>query len=105
MSQSSVIGPDTVVHGSVRGQGSLEILGRVEGDVQISGDVSVGEGGAVRGNISAATISISGAVQGDLRASSQLLVERGGKVLGDLVAPRIGIGAGALVRGSVRTDG
>jgi cytoskeletal protein CcmA (bactofilin family) len=105
MSAGSVIGPDTVVHGNVRGQGSLEILGRVDGDVQLTGDVSVGEGGAVRGNISAATISVSGAVQGDLRASAAVLVERGGRVLGDLAAPRIGIASGALVRGSVRTEG
>lgn len=105
MSAGSVIGPDTVVHGNVRGQGPLEILGRVDGDVQLTGDVSVGEGGAVRGNISAATISVSGAVQGDLRGSAAVLVERGGRVLGDLAAPRIGIAGGALVRGSVRTEG
>lgn len=105
MSASSVIGPETVVHGSVRGQGSLEILGRVEGDVQVSGDVSIGESGAVRGSISATTISVSGAVQGDLRGSSAVLIERGGKVVGDLAAPRIGIASGALVRGNVRTEG
>jgi cytoskeletal protein CcmA (bactofilin family) len=105
MSQSSVIGAGTVVHGSVGGEGSLQILGRVEGDVEMSGEVSVGDGGAVRGNVSATKISVHGAVQGDLRGTEAILLERGARVVGDLSAPRIGIGNGALVRGSVRTEG
>lgn len=105
MSQNSVIGAGTVVHGSLEGQGSLDIFGRVEGDVTMSGDVTVGEGGSVRGDIAANKISVQGAVQGDLRGAEAVLLERGAKVVGDLTAPRIGIGTGALVRGSVRTEG
>jgi hypothetical protein len=40
-----------------------------------------------------------------LRGSDAVLIERGGRVVGDLAAPRIGIASGALVRGSVRTEG
>ncbi len=105
MAQSSVIGADTVVRGNVSGQGSLEILGRVEGDVSVSGDVIVGEAAAVLGSIDGSKISVSGAVQGDLRGREAVLVERGGKVVGDLNAPRIGIADGGLVRGHVRTEG
>ena len=104
MSQGSVIGPSTVVRGSVRGQGSLEIAGRVEGDVDVTGNVSVGETGAVLGNISGANVSVQGAVQGDLYGTEAVLIERGGKVVGNLSAPRIGIASGALVRGNVRTE-
>ena len=105
MSQSSVIGAGTVVRGNVEGDGSLEIFGRVEGDVSTSGEVVVGEDGVVRGNITAEKISVQGAVQGDLRGTEAVLLERGAKVVGDLSAPRIGIANGALVRGMVRTEG
>ncbi len=105
MSQSSVIGAGTVVRGNLEGEGSLDIFGRVEGDVTMSGDVTVGDGGSVRGHITANKISVQGAVQGDLHGSEAVLLERGAKVVGDLNAPRIGIGSGALVRGSVRTEG
>jgi len=105
MSQSSVIGAGTVVRGNVEGDGSLEIFGRVEGDVNMGGDVVVGEAGAVRGNVSGEKISVQGAVQGDLRGADAVLLERGAKVVGDLSAPRIGIANGALVRGTVRTEG
>jgi cytoskeletal protein CcmA (bactofilin family) len=101
----SVIGRGTVVRGNVRGTGSLEILGRVEGDVSVSGELVVGEEGAVRGNVSGTHITCSGAVQGDVRGSEAVLLERGARVVGDLTAPRIGVATGALVKGLVRTDG
>src|SRR5215207_7189914 len=105
MSSDSVIGAGSVVRGIVRGEGSLEIQGFVEGDVSVTGDVLVAESSAVRGNITGGKISVHGAVQGDVRGSEAVLIERGGKVAGDLSAPRIGIANGALVRGNVRTEG
>jgi cytoskeletal protein CcmA (bactofilin family) len=94
-----------VVRGNVRGDGNLEILGRVEGDVTVDGDIVLGEEAQVRGNVTGAQLSVAGAVQGDLRGTESVLIERGGRVVGDLSAPRIGVAPGALVRGSVRTDG
>lgn len=105
MSQSSVIGAGTVVRGNLEGEGSLEVFGRVEGDVSMTGDVLVGAGGAVLGDVTAAKISVAGAIQGELRGSEAVLLERGARVVGDLSAPRVGIANGALVRGSVRTEG
>jgi cytoskeletal protein CcmA (bactofilin family) len=105
MNGSSVIGRQTVVRGNVRGNGSLEILGRVEGDVSVSGEVVLAEDSAVKGNVSGTHVTVSGAVQGDVRASEVVLLERGARVIGDLTAPRIGVATGALVRGLVRTDG
>jgi cytoskeletal protein CcmA (bactofilin family) len=105
MAENSVIGAETVVSGHIRGSGSLEILGRVEGDVTLTGDVVVGVSGRVRGHISAAQLTVAGQVQGDLRGTEVVLVERGARVAGDIASPRIGIAPGALVRGHVQTDG
>lgn len=105
MNSISVIGRDTVVRGSVRGQGSLEILGRVDGDVSVSGDVTLGEDAAVKGNLSGVRVTVAGAVQGDVRGSEAVTLEPGARVVGDLTAPKVGVMAGALVRGLVRTDG
>jgi cytoskeletal protein CcmA (bactofilin family) len=105
MNDSSVIGRGTVVRGSVRGSGSLEILGRVDGDVSVTGDISLGEDAAVKGNVSGVNVTVAGAVQGDVRGSEAVTLERGARVVGDLAAPRVGVMTGALVKGFVRTDG
>src|SRR5262245_45149091 len=65
MAAASVIGPGTVVRGNVRGEGSLEIQGRVEGDVTVSGDVVIGDAAVVRGNVTGGELSVAGTVQGD----------------------------------------
>jgi cytoskeletal protein CcmA (bactofilin family) len=104
VSQSSVIGAGTSVRGSLEGEGSLEIFGHVDGDVTMNGDVSVGEGGSVLGNVTGTRLLVRGAVKGDLRAADAIVMERGARVVGDVSAPSIAIGAGALVRGNVRTE-
>ena len=60
MSDVSVIGSTTSVRGNVRGEGSIEILGRVEGDVEVTGDVTLGPDATVLGNITGAAISVGG---------------------------------------------
>jgi cytoskeletal protein CcmA (bactofilin family) len=105
MAEASVIGRTSVVRGNVRGEGSLEILGKIEGDVSVTGDIVLGESAGVRGSLNGASITVAGQVQGDIRGSEAVLVEGGAKVIGDLLAPRIGVAAGALVKGNVRTEG
>ena len=105
MPQGSVLGRSTVVRGNVRGTGALEIFGRVEGDVSVTGELVIGEDGAVKGDVTGGFVTISGAVQGDVRATEAVMLESGARVVGDLTAPRIGVATGALVRGVVRTEG
>jgi len=105
MPQGSVLGRSTVVRGNVRGTGALEIYGRVEGDVSVTGELVIGEDGAVKGDVTGGFVTISGAVQGDVRATEAVMLESGARVVGDLSAPRIGVATGALVRGIVRTEG
>jgi len=105
MAYASVISSSAVIRGNVRGDSSLQILGRVEGDVGVTGDVALGPDAVVVGTISGARIVIGGSVEGDVTASEAVVISETGKVVGDLSAPRIGMSEGALVRGSVRTDG
>ncbi|MEY2932152.1 MAG: hypothetical protein RL033_2901 [Pseudomonadota bacterium] len=105
MAYASVIGSSTVIRGNVRGDSSLQILGRIEGDVGVTGDLALGPDATVVGTVSGARITISGSVEGDVTASDAVVITETGRVVGDLTAPRIGMSEGALVRGSVKTDG
>jgi cytoskeletal protein CcmA (bactofilin family) len=102
--EGSVIGAATIVRGNVRGDGSIEIYGRVDGDVDVSGDVTLGEQATVRGDITGARITIGGVVAGELRASEAVVLERTAQVTGDITAPRVGIEEGARARGALRTE-
>ncbi len=105
MRSPSTISATTVVRGNIGGDGSLEILGRVEGNVTMTGQVVVAADAAVRGNVSATEIQVTGSIAGNLTASDILMLNPGARVVGDLAGVRIGIAEGALVRGLVRTEG
>jgi cytoskeletal protein CcmA (bactofilin family) len=102
---SSVIGRGTTVRGKVRGEGDLEVWGFVEGEIEVSGDVTVEAGGMVGASIHARRVIVRGAVRGDLAGSESVELDTEARVVGDLTAPRVSIREGALVRGMVSTSG
>ena len=101
--QTSIISRSSRVRGRFTGSGDLEILGHVEGEIELAGDVTVDTQGLVAANVSAQRIVVRGAVKGDLTASDAVVLEEGAKVVGDVRAPRIAIAPGALLRGYVQT--
>lgn len=104
MAEASVIGQGTVVRGNVRGEGSIEIYGRVDGNVDVTGDVTLGENASVRGDVNGARLSIGGSVTGDLTGAEAVTLDGSAQVAGDITAPRVGIEEGARVHGALRTE-
>jgi cytoskeletal protein CcmA (bactofilin family) len=106
MAELSRLGRGVTIRGSIRGEGDLEIEGRVEGVLDVDGDVTLGESARVRveeGDLAGRRVSIRGAVLGNVRGGSAIVLEEGARVVGDLVAPSIGIRPGGLLRGHVAT--
>jgi cytoskeletal protein CcmA (bactofilin family) len=105
MNSVSTIGVGTTVRGSIRGEGDLEIHGRVEGTVVVTGEVIISETALLKSDVRARRITVRGAVAGDVSADESIVLEPGARVLGDLGAPQIGIRPGGMVRGNVSTGG
>ena len=105
MAASTRIGQGTVIRGAIRGDGDVEIEGRVEGVVAIDGDVTVSSSGRIKAQdeLTGARVSVAGAVAGAIRGTSSIVLEDGARVVGDLHAPSIGIRPGGLLRGHVTT--
>jgi cytoskeletal protein CcmA (bactofilin family) len=99
----SVIGRTTRVHGRVTGAVDLQVQGFVEGDIAVSGDVTVDAHGIVAAGVRGRRLVVRGAVKGDLIGEEAVVLEEGARVVGDVRAPRVAIGPGALVRGFVET--
>ena len=79
--EGSTLGRGTRVRGRVSGEGALRIEGEVEGDVTVSGDLSIEDGGSVTGDIGAASLVIHGALKGDVDARGPVAVRAGANVL------------------------
>src|SRR5690349_17801375 len=105
MAAGATIAQGTTIRGSVRGHGDLDVLGRVEGSIDVDGDVNIFESALIKSDVRGKRVVVRGAVAGNVAATEALVLEAGAKVVGDLAAPSIGIRPGALVRGNVSTSG
>ncbi len=101
----AVLGRSTHVRGRITGAASIEIAGRVDGEVDVTGDVVIETSGLIGANVSGRRVTVRGAVKGDLIGAESITLEDGAKVVGDVRAPRIAISQGALLRGFVQTAG
>jgi cytoskeletal protein CcmA (bactofilin family) len=95
----TIIGANTTFVGTLKTDGSIRIDGTVEGDVEILGNLIIGETGRVIATIKAQNVHVSGAVKGEITAVEQLEISPTGKVWGDIYTAALHIEPGGLFRG------
>jgi len=95
----TVIGANTRFQGSLNSDGSIRIDGSVEGEIEVLGNLIIGETGRVIATIKAQNVHVSGAVKGGIIAAEQLEISPTGKVWGDITTAALHIEPGGLFRG------
>lgn len=78
------VGKNSRFEGTLQAEGTIRIDGLFQGDLQIKGNVIIGEEGKIIGNINAHNIILSGNVEGNITASHQLKINTTGKLYGDI---------------------
>jgi cytoskeletal protein CcmA (bactofilin family) len=87
------------VHGELRFQTSFRVDGKLEGTVVSDGDLIVGDGGEVEGDLRVGQVVVSGTVRGTIRASRRVHLSASGKVFADVDTPSLVIEDGAVFEG------
>lgn len=96
---NTVIAKDLAVTGTLRGEGVVQIEGRVEGEVSLKGYVIVASTGVIKGPIEAEVIRIAGSVEGNITAHDHLRLEKTGSVAGDVTTVSFIIEEGGRLNG------
>jgi cytoskeletal protein CcmA (bactofilin family) len=100
----SIVSSDLKVEGNLVCDGDIPVDGRVEGDVR-SRNLTVGEHGAVVGEVTADKVQISGTVEGRISAKTVNLA-KSARIIGDIAHDSLSMEAGAYLEGRVsRLDG
>jgi cytoskeletal protein CcmA (bactofilin family) len=92
------------VEGELRFETSFRVDGRFTGAVRSEGDLIVGEGGEVEGEIHVGQIFVSGTVRGSVRAARKVQISPNGKVYADLETPSLIVEDGAFFEGRCAMD-
>lgn len=95
----TVIAAGTVVEGTLRVKGMLQLDGRIEGTLIADGHVSVGPEGRVLGDINADKLSIAGRVEGTVNARGHLHVLATGVVQGGAHYASLEVDRGGVMDG------
>jgi len=97
----SFLGPGCSLEGEIRGAGSFECRGTINGLVELEGEVLVGKEGRAKAQISARRIVINGRLEGDAMGDDKVEVGASGHVEGDVRATAVLFAEGAFFEGNV----
>ena len=90
---------DVAIKGALQCTGDLVIDGHLEGEVQVDGQLSIGENGQVMGEVRALTVIVFGRVKGNISAEDRCEVRSSAAIEGDICAGSLSIEDGAAFNG------
>lgn len=96
---STIITEGVTLTGRLCGEGSLQVEGAVEGEIELDGSVSVSATGLVKGPITADIVRVAGTVQGNISARDHLRLEKTGQIRGDVSTASLVVEDGGRLNG------
>jgi cytoskeletal protein CcmA (bactofilin family) len=100
-SDTAFFGAKLSVKGKVTGSGNLIVMGKLEGEVDLAGELVVAPPAVMNGEIRAVTLAVSGNVTGTLTAREKIHLEKSAVVSGRMNTPRMSVVDGATFNGDV----
>jgi len=95
----SILSSGVNIDGKLTSNGNVRIDGKIIGDVDIKGNLTLGTSSSINGEIKAKNVTISGKVEGTLKVDNKLTLESTATVKGDIFAKSLIIEEGAKFDG------
>ncbi|MCX7773925.1 MAG: polymer-forming cytoskeletal protein, partial [Clostridia bacterium] len=84
LAMDTVLGEYTTFVGNIESEGSIKILGKVEGDVKAGGDVYIESPSTINGNIYGSNVYVSGTIKGNILSKGILHLMAQARLYGDI---------------------
>ena len=104
-SVTAFIDENSEFQGKLRFKDSVQIDGRVEGEISCEQTLTIGAPGRIEASIESKCVVVAGDVKGDIVAHDHVTLHKTAKVLGNITAKHLAIEQGAELRGQVVTGG
>lgn len=91
--------------GNIIADSDYRIDGLIEGELQCSGKVVIGEAGRIKGTVNCQNAEILGLMEGKITCSQQLSLRSSGKIKGDVLTKTLIVEPGALFNGTCSMGG
>ena len=90
------------IKGTIKFSDELLFDGQVEGKIDSTGALTIGENASIRGDVRARSIKVRGSVEGNIFASERCELQAGCTLNGDIEAPRLIVDENATFNGSAK---
>jgi cytoskeletal protein CcmA (bactofilin family) len=90
------------IKGTVKFTNELLIDGDVEGTIDSTGSLTIGEHASIKGEIKSKSVKVRGTVEGDIFATERCELQAGCTLQGDIEAPRLVVDENATFLGSAK---
>jgi cytoskeletal protein CcmA (bactofilin family) len=97
--QKNILASDIEIKGNIKFQNELVIDGKIEGEINSPGILTVGENAEVRGEIKTKSCTVFGKVTGNITVDERCELKGRAQLIGDLKAARLVIEEGATFVG------
>lgn len=98
----SLLSKGVEIVGNLSAQGSVRIDGKVEGKINIKGDLIIGEQGCIKGEVTAANLKLAGKIEGNAIINERFDLTSTGRMAGDVQCKVLTIDEGGLLDGTTR---
>lgn len=95
----NILSSDVEIKGSIKFQNELTVDGKVEGEINSSGVLTVGENAEIKGEIKTKSVTVLGKVHGNITVEERCELKSRAVLYGDLKATRLIIEDGATFVG------
>ncbi len=95
----NVLSTDVEIKGTVKFTNDLVVDGKIEGEINSDGNLTIGENARIKAEVKTATIVVYGKVHGNLSATDRIELKASAEVVGDIKTKVLSIEAGAIFVG------
>ena len=95
----SIISNSVKIDGNLFSEGNVRIDGIIYGNVSVNGNLTVGEGSEIQGEVKAKNVTMSGKILGKVSAQEKIKLEPKAVLKGDLITKFLVIDEGAFFEG------
>jgi cytoskeletal protein CcmA (bactofilin family) len=103
--KTSVLGPTLKFKGELTAEEDLMIEGSIEGSIEHSSSLTIGESGRLKGTVSAEHIAVEGYVEGEIHGSQSVTIRETANVNGNITSPTVSLLEGATFNGNIDMTG
>ncbi len=96
--ETSYFGKNLTIKGRISGNGNVIILGGLDGEFNLRGQVKIAQPAKIKGEVKADVISVNGSVQGKLAAQQRLHLDQTARIEGQIITPKLSITEGSRTR-------